>query len=123
MSSNSSVDYYNSHAEAFIDSSINADVSLLYNEFEKLLKDGSYILDLGCGSGRDSKHFLEKGYKVFVQAMVSLNYNDNEFLELIKQVNEIEPYCFYIVDSFGAMKKRELLRLFYLVDNNLKENF
>ena len=64
MSSNSSVDYYNSHAEAFIDSSINADVSLLYNEFEKLLKDGSYILDLGCGSGRDSKHFLEKGYKV-----------------------------------------------------------
>lgn len=64
MSSNSSVDYYNSHAEAFIDSSINADVSLLYNEFEKLLKDGSYILDLGCGSGRDSKHFLENGYKV-----------------------------------------------------------
>lgn len=63
----------------------------------------------------------EKGYKCFVQAMVSLNYSDEEFLELIHRVNEIEPYAFYIVDSFGVMKRKDLLRLFYTVEHNLKD--
>ena len=61
-----------------------------------------------------------KGYKVFVQAMVSLNYSDKEFLDLISRVNELEPYSFYIVDSFGVMKKKDLIRLFYIVEHNLK---
>ena len=69
-----------------------------------------------CGKIKD------KGYKVFVQAMVSLNYSDNEFLELIRLVNGLSPYCFYIVDSFGVMKKKELLRLFFLVENNLNRD-
>lgn len=63
----------------------------------------------------------EKGYKVFVQAMVSLCYTDAEFLELIQKVNSVNPYAFYIVDSFGMMKEKELNRLFYLVENNLNE--
>lgn len=63
----------------------------------------------------------EKGYKVFVQAMVSLNYSDEEFLELIKYVNELKPYAFYIVDSFGVMKGKDLTRLFYIVEHRLKE--
>lgn len=62
----------------------------------------------------------EKGYKVFVQAMVSLSYSDEEFLDLIKGVNNLEPYAFYIVDSFGMMKRKDLTRLFYLVEHNLK---
>ena len=62
----------------------------------------------------------EKGYKVFVQAMVSVAYTDEEFLELISRVNEIEPYAFYIVDSFGMMKRKDLTRLFYIVEHNLK---
>lgn len=62
-----------------------------------------------------------KGYKVFVQAMVSLNYTDEEFLDLIRRVNELEPYAFYIVDSFGMMKRKDLTRLFYLVEHNLNE--
>ncbi len=53
-----------------------------------------------------------KGYKVFIQAMVTLSYTDNEFLTLIKEVNLMEPYAFYIVDSFGMMKNRDLIRLF-----------
>lgn len=63
----------------------------------------------------------EKGYKVFIQAMVSLSYSDEEFLELIHRVNEIKPYAFYIVDSFGVMKKKDLIRLFYMVEHNLDE--
>lgn len=62
-----------------------------------------------------------KGYLVFVQAMVSLAYTDEEFLALIKTVNEIAPYAFYIVDSFGMMKTKNLIRLFYMVENNLSD--
>jgi len=64
----------------------------------------------------------KKGYLVFIQAMVSLAYSDEEFLELIDLVNKTEPYSFYIVDSFGMMKGKDLTRLFYMVEHNLKEN-
>ena len=66
------------------------------------------------------KAIKAKGYLVFVQAMVSLSYSDEEFLSLIRSVNEFEPYAFYIVDSFGMMKKKDLIRLFYVVEHNLK---
>ncbi len=68
------------------------------------------------------KGIKAKGYKVFIQAMVSLNYSDEEFLDLIRQTNEIEPFAFYIVDSFGVMKRKDLIRLFYMVEHNLKDN-
>lgn len=61
----------------------------------------------------------QKGYLVFVQPMVSFNYLDEEFLQLIKLANELQPYAFYIVDSFGMMREKELIRLFYLVEHNL----
>lgn len=68
------------------------------------------------------KEIKAKGYKVFVQAMVSLNYSDNEFLELIHLANKVQPYSFYIVDSFGVMKRKDLIRLFYMVEHNLEES-
>lgn len=64
----------------------------------------------------------DKGYKVFIQPMATLSYTDEEFLELIHNSNSFEPYAFYIVDSFGMMKEKDLIRLFYIVEHNLKEN-
>lgn len=61
----------------------------------------------------------KKGYQVFVQPMVSVSYSDEEFLQLIKKINEIKPYAFYIVDSFGMMKEKELIRFFYMIEHNL----
>lgn len=63
----------------------------------------------------------EKGYKVFIQPMVSLSYSDTEFIRMIEVVNDVKPYAFYIVDSFGMMKRKSLLRLFYIIENNLTE--
>ncbi len=65
---------------------------------------------------------VQKGYKIFIQPMVSVAYTDSEFIKLIEVVNEIKPYAFYIVDSFGVMKRKDLLRLYYLVDHNLIED-
>lgn len=69
-----------------------------------------------------SKGIIKKGYKVFIQAMVSLSYTDEEFLDLIYRCNQLSPYAFYIVDSFGVMKRKDLKRLFYMVEHNLKES-
>ena len=65
------------------------------------------------------KKIKDKGYLVFIQAMVSLSYSDEEFLETINIVNGFKPYAFYIVDSFGMMKGKDLTRLFYMVEHNL----
>ena len=61
---NDSIEYYEKNADEFVFSTINADVSSLYKEFEGHIKRGCRILDLGCGSGRDSKYFAEQGYDV-----------------------------------------------------------
>ena len=56
--------FYNNNAEKYAEQTRNMDVSELYTDFEECLCPGDRILDLGCGSGRDSKYFLERGYEV-----------------------------------------------------------
>jgi 4-hydroxy 2-oxovalerate aldolase len=68
------------------------------------------------------KELSKKGYMLFVQIMVTINYSDMELLKVVEEFNEIKPYAFYIVDSFGVMKQKDLLRMFYLIDNNLKKD-
>lgn len=63
-----------------------------------------------------------KGYKVYIQPMVVLDYSDEEFLVLLHEANEIQPYAFYIVDSFGVMKKKELIHLYYMTEHNLDDS-
>ena len=58
------VDYYNKNADSFFEGSINADMSEVRQRFLKYIPDGGKILDAGCGSGRDSKAFLDTGYDV-----------------------------------------------------------
>lgn len=56
--------YYNANAQTFLESTINVDFSDIQNKFlDKVHKD-AYILDFGCGSGRDTKYFLNHGYMV-----------------------------------------------------------
>lgn len=64
----------------------------------------------------------EKGYKLFVQPVDTLGYSDKELIEFIELVNEIEPYCFSIVDTFGSMYEEDLLRVFNIIDHNLSYN-
>ena len=60
----STLDYYNQNHEAYYTDTVHADVSGLYAHFEPLLPLGAKIIDIGCGSGRDAKHFMEAGYTV-----------------------------------------------------------
>ena len=58
------IDYYNLNAENFIQSTQNVDMHLAQDKFLHLLNEGAAILDFGCGSGRDTRYFLDKGYQV-----------------------------------------------------------
>ena len=62
------------------------------------------------------------GYEVFAQAVGTDNYSDSEFIDLIKQFNALPISAFYIVDSFGLIKKKDFVRLAQIADHNLRED-
>ena len=61
---NETLTYYNENAEAFIAGTQNADLSAQYQFFLRHLAPGGKLLDLGCGSGRDSAYFASLGFAV-----------------------------------------------------------
>ena len=66
-----------------------------------------------------AKKMKNMGYKVFIQPVDILGYSDSELLELITKVNELSPYAFSMVDTFGSMYIDDLRRLYSLVHHNL----
>lgn len=64
----------------------------------------------------------DKGYKLFVQGVNSLNYSDREILELVDMVNEVHPYSFGIVDTYGAMYMDDVDRIYGLIDHNMDKD-
>ena len=58
------LDYYNKNSEEYFNSTLNVDMTNTYKPFLKLVPKGGKILDLGCGSGRDSMNFMKLGYEV-----------------------------------------------------------
>ncbi len=58
------INYYNQNAKEFYDRTIDTDMSFSQNQFLHYLSSGDHILDAGCGSGRDSRCFIEHGFNV-----------------------------------------------------------
>ena len=58
------LNYYNSNAAVFSETTKNVDFSEVQQIFTKHLSPDASILDFGCGSGRDTKYFLNNGYHV-----------------------------------------------------------
>ena len=64
MSDAITLNYYNSNAAVFSETTKNVDFSEVQQIFTKHLSPDASILDFGCGSGRDTKYFLNNGYHV-----------------------------------------------------------
>lgn len=56
--------YYDANAPVFVGGTLKADVSPIREKFLSYLPDEGRLLDWGCGSGRDTRAFLEAGYQV-----------------------------------------------------------
>ena len=61
---NTTIEYYENNAESFSQGTLNVDFSDVQDRFASLMPDGAFVLDFGCGSGRDTKYFLGRGFKV-----------------------------------------------------------
>ena len=66
------------------------------------------------------RHVMKLGYECHCNPINIMGYTDVELLRLIEQVNALEPYCFTIVDTFGAMMLEDMRRICALIHHNLK---
>lgn len=61
---NSTLAYYAQNAQNFFDNTYDKEMHGIYEKFLPFIPENGYILDAGCGSGRDSLYFLSRHYKV-----------------------------------------------------------
>ncbi|MFV5516073.1 MULTISPECIES: bifunctional 2-polyprenyl-6-hydroxyphenol methylase/3-demethylubiquinol 3-O-methyltransferase UbiG [unclassified Acinetobacter] len=89
------IDYYNNFADDFAEATLHVDMERLYQPFLIELPKQAYILDVGCGSGRDTLAFKNKGYKVD-----AIDYSE----ELAKKATQltgvrVQLMSFYEIDE------------------------
>ena len=61
---NKTLRYYDENADKFVLGTLNVDMMTIQNKFISYIPENGKVLDLGCGSGRDSLYFKELGYDV-----------------------------------------------------------
>ena len=64
----------------------------------------------------------DKGYKVFVQPMLTMRYTDSELDLIINASNKMNAYACYFVDSYGYMHPKDINRLFTYYNDRLDSN-
>ncbi|MCR5798927.1 MAG: aldolase catalytic domain-containing protein [Lachnospiraceae bacterium] len=65
------------------------------------------------------KQIKALGYKVFTQAVSITSYNDGELAELIDLVNDLDPYAFSLVDTYGLLHKEQLMHYYNFANEHL----
>lgn len=59
-----SIDYYNRYAVPYFEETVDVDMGEIMESFVELLPENAEVLDMGCGSGRDTIALSEKGFYV-----------------------------------------------------------
>lgn len=90
------INYYNKNAKEFAERTVNADMGFCHSKFIALLRNGSYILDAGCGSGRDSKFFKEQGFNVqAIDASIEMCHIAEEYTGIPVKCMSFDEMEFY----------------------------
>lgn len=61
----------------------------------------------------------EKGYKITIQPSRVEQYNDEEFIDMLKRSNELSPYAVYVVDTWGTQSPSQICHYLELADKYL----
>lgn len=128
--SDKTLDYYNQNADSFVAGTVSVDFKEMQDRFLDRLQVGDYILDFGCGSGRDTKYFLEMGMKVDAMdgseelCKIAREYTGTEVHQMLfQELNEHEKYNgIWACSSILHLPKDELLLVFEKMAAALKTN-
>ena len=122
--------YYNDNALEYSLKTRYGDMKEAYDKFLSLLPNNAHILDFGCGSGRDSKYFLENNYKVTAidgseeMCKLATKYINQE-VKCMK-FNELNDYLLYdgiwACASILHVKRDNLKDILIKMRNALKDN-
>lgn len=125
---NQTIQYYDQNATDFVENTRNVDFHVIQDEFLGKLSKGAAILDLGCGSGRDTKYFLEHGYQVnAIDGSAELCALASEYTGipvrclLFQEWNEREVYDgIWACSSLLHLSYGELDDVLYRIENALR---
>lgn len=127
---NNTLDFYNNNSKTYIETTLTIDISNLYKEFLNNIPKGGIILDLGCGSGRDSKAFIDKGYKITaVDGSKELAQSASKLIGQEVLVSKFEDLS--LIDKFHGIwacasllhvNKKDILDVIKNVSSNLNDN-
>lgn len=66
------------------------------------------------------KQVKEKGYALSIQPSRVEQYSQEEFIELIQAANELNPFSFYVVDTWGTQSSTQIMKFIRLAEEHLK---
>ena len=124
------IEYYNENVSKFFNDTQDVVFCATQDLFLSYLNEGNSILDLGCGSGRDTKYFLSKGYKVDAMdgsmeiCKVASDYTGiNVKCLLFNELDEIDKYDgIWACASILHLDRDDLIDVFHRIDRALKDN-
>lgn len=127
---NKTLDYYNKNVETFVESTVFVDFKETQDKFLNRLNPGDFILDFGCGSGRDTKYFLKSGFQVEAidgsseLCKIASKYTGLEVKQMLfQELDSIEKYDgIWACSSILHLPKKELKLVLRKMGTALKEN-
>lgn len=124
------LEYYNKNAKIYCEQTLVGNLQENYDKFLKYLPQGAYVLDFGCGSGRDSNYFIEHNYKVkAIDGSVEMCKLASEYIKqevnCIKfdELDDLNTYDgIWACSSILHVEKDKLPNIFLKMINALKSN-
>lgn len=120
--------YYEENAKIFFETTVDANMNETYEIFEKYLKKDAHIVDIGCGSGRDSRHFKNKGYKITatdisieLSKLAEKLIGQEVIIQNVLNMSEQEEYdAVWACASLLHVNKKNIKKAFENLYNSLK---
>lgn len=69
-----------------------------------------------------AKQIIDKGYTINIQPSRVEQYSKDDFVELIKRCNDLHPYAFYIVDTWGTQSSKQICEYAELAEKYLDKD-